>query len=112
MGPEIGELVNECMRLELEIAQLLRIETLALSMGKKKLPSGLIEEAKDLGESSQAEKRRKEAEERYEKALSEVAEMLEEEGIDQAETQLTKTQFHWLKSNRRKIEDRLKMIVI
>jgi len=110
MGQEIRKLVNECMRLELEIGQSLRIEILPLSMRKKKFQNGLTEEAKELSESSQAGRRQ--AEKRYEEALSEIAEILEEEGIDQVETQLTETQFHWLKSNKRKIEDRLKMIVV
>lgn len=96
--------------MELGIGQSLRIQILPLSMKKKKFPNGPIEEAKELSESSQAGRRQ--AEKRYEEALSEIAEILEEEGIDQVETQLTKTQFHWLKSNKRNIEDHLKMIVV
>jgi hypothetical protein len=113
MGQEVSKLIDECRRLEREIIKLLRIESLPLSMEIKKFPKEkLIEEAKELSKSSGVENKRRQAENRYEEALSNIAEILEEEGIDQIETQLTKTQFDWLKINKRKIEDRLKMIRI
>jgi len=111
MGEEIRKLIDECMRLDLEKMKLTKMELLPLSMKKRKFPKKeLIEKAEELVDSYEVEKKRKQAEKRYEKALSEIGEILEDEGIDQVVTQLNKTQSKWFESNKGKIKEHLKGI--
>jgi hypothetical protein len=74
----------------------------------------LIEEGKRLGGPREVQKKCNQAEEEYNKILSELAELLEEKGfvIEQFKNQLSKGQFNWLNSKRTKIKEHLKGIEI
>ncbi len=110
MGEEITKLIDKCMRLELEKIKLTNLELLPLSMRKKKFPKQLIEEAEELVDSHGVENTRKQEEEEYEKLLSEIAEIVEDDDIGEVGSQLSKTQSRWLESNKQKIKEHLKGI--
>jgi hypothetical protein len=122
MNQEIGNLIDECKKLEPEIHRLLLIQLSfyppwmirkVKRISKEKL-TDLRREGGNLGGLHETERKCDDALDQYNKILSQLAAFLEETGfeIKQFRNQLSGPQFRWLSSKRIEIKQHLKGIDI